>query len=974
MIRNEERVNQNAYVNDRGSTLITVIVAIAFVTILTSIILGSSVVNVRMKGIDRHTKDDFYYAEKALNDIYAGLGMELSEKAGGAYEEAFEKVGEVGADVEGKPLDYNVAADAEKEFRYNFLLAAKSFLDGLDSAKLKNYIYPTDPDARTESVIYIKSTDSVEYQTKNGTHCDGPSDSKAYRVVMKGVTVSVKDSNNIISSITTDIVVTVPSVDFLGANADISDYGIIANEGLYIEGNSTITGNVYAGVHSEIDSDYSEVTDEYLRDNYGGGINIKNGTASFNGNYIVSKGDITLAGNNPGISVRAVSDEDMKVFFADESEEGDEDDVIDDDSNRANLWFTSLRTLSSANISAPTPTPSPTPSPTPTPVKPCIDLNANVFALNDLTLNADNSSVKIEGNYYGYNDKTIKSKMDDDTSKPFWMKSGRDDGESSAIIINGSNVSLDMTDINNFVLMGKAYIDFTSDDDTDEDNTITQVVPTAEGLALKTNQQLYLVPTDFLDGPNPALDDNSVGFSITDSDIKNWFGLKYLEYGDNIDSPDLSKIHTKYTVTLESGEKLYYDYLNFDDKKSWKPVKDFSGQIIGYEPNVKNNDPALIDDPNNYYSIGTEGAISSKAAFFYEIMKARESYRPGFNTAYPSPSEDDPTLDEYIETKEAELSSTILQPSAYRLWARINGSMGYEYFNLKKCVIGSEAPVNNAHYYAKNAVINYKRSESEPNVFQSNVFDNTVGMARYMSYPQNLFWRYVYLCTQLNGMEQKLLDESFLESERPDMSEWKVVYDTEHGAKPAPIGHFVILDNVSMDITDPDADVVKAVISNSINAAKAPKVGLVPSAFGVVVAAEGNLDLGDIPDAALTSGEFRGVAIVKGNITVPSGMNVRGLLISTGTITIKGGGSKITYDKGLIQSRIEKEMSIVRNSSETKADAYNKSYLLINYLSKFDGTHWLYDVEPGSKIKRDSIDSDYSEFMFYENWTKGLTE
>ena len=63
--------------NNEGSTLITVIVAIAFVTILVTIILGTTVVNVRMKGIDRRTHDDFYYAEKSLNDIYTGLGQEF---------------------------------------------------------------------------------------------------------------------------------------------------------------------------------------------------------------------------------------------------------------------------------------------------------------------------------------------------------------------------------------------------------------------------------------------------------------------------------------------------------------------------------------------------------------------------------------------------------------------------------------------------------------------------------------------------------------------------------------------------------------------------------------------------------------------------------------------------------------------------------------------------------------------------------
>ena len=125
------RINDN-----RGSTLITAIVAIAFVTILTSIILGTTVVNVRMKGIDKRTKNDFYYAERSLNDIYTGLGQELSLYAADEYEKAFKKVGEV--ELSGE--DFNLAETGEKAFRKNFIGKAFDFASGLDVAKLQAYV------------------------------------------------------------------------------------------------------------------------------------------------------------------------------------------------------------------------------------------------------------------------------------------------------------------------------------------------------------------------------------------------------------------------------------------------------------------------------------------------------------------------------------------------------------------------------------------------------------------------------------------------------------------------------------------------------------------------------------------------------------------------------------------------------------------------------------------------------------------
>ena len=103
------RFKHNNSIGNSGSTLITVIVAIGFVTILTSIILGTSVMNVQMKSMDRRSKDDFYYAEKALNDIYTGLGQETASIAGQHYEQAFKNVG-----MEISGVDYSFSEEAEK--------------------------------------------------------------------------------------------------------------------------------------------------------------------------------------------------------------------------------------------------------------------------------------------------------------------------------------------------------------------------------------------------------------------------------------------------------------------------------------------------------------------------------------------------------------------------------------------------------------------------------------------------------------------------------------------------------------------------------------------------------------------------------------------------------------------------------------------------------------------------------------------
>ena len=62
------------------------------------------------------------------------------------------------------------------------------------------------------------------------------------------------------------------------------------------------------------------------------------------------------------------------------------------------------------------------------------------------------------------------------------------------------------------------------------------------------------------------------------------------------------------------------------------------------------------------------------------------------------------------------------------------------------------------------------------------------------------------------------------------------------------------------------------------------------------------------------------------------------------------------------------------NIVKSRDDATYKDYYLINYLAKEDGGGTLklvYNVVPGSRIKRDEIEADYNEFMHYENWHKG---
>lgn len=85
MKKNRKR---NRYkLNNQGSAIVTVIVVVAFITILATTLLYISGMNYYMKMTDLRTKQSFYEAETALEEIKAALAVEVAEAGDEAYRE-----------------------------------------------------------------------------------------------------------------------------------------------------------------------------------------------------------------------------------------------------------------------------------------------------------------------------------------------------------------------------------------------------------------------------------------------------------------------------------------------------------------------------------------------------------------------------------------------------------------------------------------------------------------------------------------------------------------------------------------------------------------------------------------------------------------------------------------------------------------------------------------------------------------------
>ena len=84
--------------DNKGAALLTVIVVVAFITILATTMLYITSMNVQMKQTDYQNKQSFYKAEEALDALKAELATEMSVALEYAYQEVMIQYANLGAD------------------------------------------------------------------------------------------------------------------------------------------------------------------------------------------------------------------------------------------------------------------------------------------------------------------------------------------------------------------------------------------------------------------------------------------------------------------------------------------------------------------------------------------------------------------------------------------------------------------------------------------------------------------------------------------------------------------------------------------------------------------------------------------------------------------------------------------------------------------------------------------------------------
>lgn len=472
--------------NNNGSTLILIVICIAFVSILGTLLLSLTVSNLQMKTIDHKSKSNFYNAETALDEIKAGIGQETAA----ALETAYKSIMEQFITQE----FISLSSEAKKARFVNVFIDAlysslKESLNYYDMNRLLDYV--------TNNQVVFETTPGnnlllVEVNKKT--------------ITLKNIKISYTDDEQYKTSISTDIIITTPSMSFQPGSDNLpsySDYSLIADNSIKLDAATDVeaSGNIYAGIN---------------------GINLDNASifSLSNAAKIVTRGDVSVG-------------ERSKLNIVGNSK----------------LWAMNIATIKGAGSGLTTE----------------INIDSDCYVGDDLMLNAVNSLVKITGEYYGYSYAAGKSSESTASSNnPSHSSAIILNGANATMDLSASNylflsgrAYLDPNTGGNTWNSGGAG---------GSGQTPQETIQTGESLAIKGNQIAYLVPDEYMwcntsrvpyniyeNRPTIEVDfSKPIGASATIANIT-----------DYVDG------YTKIFYQATGGVKLVYYYLKFkSDEKA----------------------------------------------------------------------------------------------------------------------------------------------------------------------------------------------------------------------------------------------------------------------------------------------------------------------------------------------------------------------------------------------------------------------
>lgn len=551
--------------NNKGSSLITVIIIMAVVFITGTAILSLLNVNYRIRVKENRRLQNLYASEAGVDTAYNIIAK--------TFEVAIDK-----AYTEVKNLeDFNELSEEEKDkmFKMNF----KNFISNnkyINSSGEKNHMYDLFKDT-VEGLKYVSIglDGDINYSDVEFDFYEGKSkiqepllsildtsklndENNEYELDLSSefYTNDSTGENKRIIELTYDIKIpnfediTLNITDKESVKQEFKSKAIITDKNIVFNNGATINGDIFAlgsnkaeNLETKYNGGIKFINNQDLESNL---INVNGNMYTLNTFSLVQNAKVNINGSLYAGNVY-IGDGESKVF----------------EGKNNNLY---IGNNSSNNID---------------------DLDSEVVLNNDLVINSINSNITID-NFYGINDITIN-------------ENGKEVKNSSSIIVNNnSEESTDYSNLtikNNAYIMGSAYIN--------AKNSKGKYYQTGESTAVNGNYIAYTVPLE-------GNDFESIEFEYYDT-------LQLVEKykndkGSNLTVSDKSEYFDRFAA--ENKDLLNHGGINFLNKENVKAIgsviyKNEDDSVGVLESRyIISNDSVIKNKKNKYikyvYNMGTE--------------------------------------------------------------------------------------------------------------------------------------------------------------------------------------------------------------------------------------------------------------------------------------------------------------------------------------------------------------------------------
>lgn len=508
--------------NNKGMSIVTVIVAIGFALVLVNALLLTSTINYKMRNVNVYSKDSFYSAEQVLDEINVGLQQVVSDGISNAYMKVltnydttemstaeknelvkayfYEHVEKELAVKTGKGYSYiAMPADAASLAAKHSTATTQEGLYGLLKESTRWHNEGGDQSKaygaflRTGGVTDVSGAVITDYTLPDGSQAFiGPMiESNKDGIYLRDLYIYYRDSNGFVSTIKTDIHLVYPEFSFDNTDVpEISKYCFVTD---------TKLSEKHTGVGKALAYTTTVKGDSYAYAVETSGTILDYAPTATGSDLIVigSEANITNGG--------------IKTY------------------NSTELWADDIVVKSSD-----------------------VELAGNTYLQDDLNLKGRGCNLKILGNYTGYGNSV------DDSS------------DSSAILVNGVDTTIDLQYVNKFSLAGRAFVSFTNSTTKDKaDGTKAKIgvdsndtdkktldIYTGSSIGAKSDQLMYLVPADCL---GVALTDDGTGNKIEGDSIYGQNPMTQSQFNDvasKVNNGEATMVAINKPVAKLGGDKL----------------------------------------------------------------------------------------------------------------------------------------------------------------------------------------------------------------------------------------------------------------------------------------------------------------------------------------------------------------------------------------------------------------------------------